>query len=590
MAGAGGGASCTVLYVSNTGDDKQTGCDSALPRRTIASALATLDSQKTGGEVRVCAGMYKEPPLQIQSPISLRGGFACDTWQRTTNFGYPMFDGENSVTLQCLDNNADATLTLYGNGVGRSVIVDGLIVNGPNPGTQKGSGIFVRKGASPQISDNQILGGYASLPDGVATAGMRIFEESSPLVMNNKIDGGSGAVEKHAGSAGVILNSTAVGRPYIKGNTISGGSGQSASVGSGSVGLLIVNDATCTLDPDPKNSNPIEGNTILGGSGTSADSSGAIGVSAQGNMGVKVDLLRNKIKGGTGTGNVSDSLGVSVSGGHVRLLANRVYGGDNGSKTSKTNGGVDISGIVTDVELTNNEIHAGNKAADFLSGPLSFGVRFKDVKFAVARHNTIFSGTAAPNGQSTAVLVGGGSLYLSIDNNILMGSGVNGSVPLLLDSCVMAKPIAPSIVFFRSNLLFNAVPDAGLLRYGTCGMGSFPTTTSLEAELQKNADTQASNNLTVNASCAMEPGCITLSACTPGNACLSNFFEFWKSNSTGYDNLFNNGWLLHQGDPCKVMESSFNDTNQVPDDFLAQKRSMPPSIGAHEFHGSNCSN
>src|SRR5439155_15957651 len=77
---------CSAIYVSSAkGDDANNGCSTA-PKRTITAALAAV---KNGNrEIHVCRGTYAET---LEPTGTLRGGYDCKTWRRTSGYGYPTF-------------------------------------------------------------------------------------------------------------------------------------------------------------------------------------------------------------------------------------------------------------------------------------------------------------------------------------------------------------------------------------------------------------------------------------------------------------------------------------------------------------------
>src|SRR5262249_30757361 len=82
--GRGAGRPGPVVYVSPDGSDENDGCTTATPQRTIASALAFVKGAGAAHhEVHVCAGTYAERALAVDYPVSILGGFACNTWTRT---------------------------------------------------------------------------------------------------------------------------------------------------------------------------------------------------------------------------------------------------------------------------------------------------------------------------------------------------------------------------------------------------------------------------------------------------------------------------------------------------------------------------
>ena len=155
------GCAGKILYVRPNGDDANNGCDSALPKKTIGSAISTLRIlSRVDFEVRVCKGEYRENGLTLDFPVKLFGGYECSTGIREASYGYPTFGAANESVLAVTDGgNATSTITatLVGKPVD-AVVVDGLRIRAPSHSTLHTTAVNVAVGASATFSNDVIEG------------------------------------------------------------------------------------------------------------------------------------------------------------------------------------------------------------------------------------------------------------------------------------------------------------------------------------------------------------------------------------------------------------------------------------------------
>jgi hypothetical protein len=239
---AGAAAGCSVLYVSPDGSDTDDGCSAAKAKKTIGAAIARVKGENlTGREIHVCAGKYTES-LTVDVPLSLRGGYSCNKFERNAAFGLTGFNADGtaagfdttSVTQIVSPEDAPYTVRVVGVGVVASSLIDGLAVSAPSviSGGDRApnAAILIADGAAPVIENCDVQGGsHAAVSQaGASSIAIAVRRDASPTLRKNRINGGHGT-GGGLGSIGIAVYDASA---SISGNQIDGGDGTGAAIGS----------------------------------------------------------------------------------------------------------------------------------------------------------------------------------------------------------------------------------------------------------------------------------------------------------------------------------------------------------------------
>jgi hypothetical protein len=567
---------CSIVYVSPTGNDSATGCDPTLPRKTIDSAVQYATSLGGARAVHVCKGTYAETALTVNAPVSLGGGYDCTSWKRTSTFGYPQFDGVNETVIQNGDYAASpVTLLVSGPVITSAQVVDGLTVEGSATGNAGSTAMVVSDAANPLVTNDKVEGGATSNPTSIGSIGLEVQTAATPEIVGDSIAGGSGSTPSEStGSMGLLVESTA-GAPHIHNNSITGGSGACGNSTNGNGAIALYLDGTSTFTA--ATGNAVEDNVINGGTGSftigtmpQGIASSAIVVSS---TGPTVDILNNAIHGGTGStlSGAFNRTVLSVTPGKLRIMGNRVYGGSGNSEAVV----VESPGA----SIVNNMIYAANdsNSSDILT---IYGL-VVTADDASVLFNTIFSGYAKLNANTVWLLTSSGAVF---QNNIIVGSGATAT-GLLLQDC---QATTGELGVLENNAFLDLGYGPLTYSYAATGSGNctpnnhLMTIASLEAEVAMYAGSKASGNVMLAASCGdAGTGCIVTTDDT-----AATLFSAWSGADNGYSTLFGAGWMLKAGDPCVVTKSSLNLMATVSTDLYGTARPSMPSMGAAQFGGS----
>jgi hypothetical protein len=604
---------CTIIYVSTTGDVRNSGCSPSDPLPSIVSALSAARARSLPTkEVHVCKGTYSEKALVLDQPISLFGGYDCTTWTRDPTYAYPTLKTAYETRIVydvSVQPTQDAVLDVVGPAVGKSTTIDGFTIAASDPTTGCsasyciGVALRLEKKATPAIANNVILGGGSLDTPGFVSIGLAVSDDpmappaiAGAEITHNYIHGGSGKGEFHPGSTGVSIQLGGMG-PHLVENVIDGGSGSGDYVMAGqvhgSVGIDAADGRMTVAD-----GNPIERNTIHAGTGKAlwcgggqgcfgnGDSVGSIGVVAWS----EVDLTANTIDGGAGSSTLmASSTAVEiVPAGRVRVLGNTLFGGTgNGVAAPAT---ILVLGRPVDaVEIDNNFIvgptgQSAGRALWLASGfyPFNQGV-------VVARNNTIVAPRVLTPSASqftpwgaVDILVDPDNAGAIIQNNIFIGRDQAIERGLMSVGCAPKLGAFDSNVFVSQPTLSSSTdPDAG------CVTTTLP---SFEAML----DASASNNARLAPTCSGEDGgCWT---CATAKACGALLFDTYTD---GVTEVADGGLKLNGtgSAPCAVTQGARDFTTDggsilvdggavilspVAVDFYGTKRTPGVSRGAHE--------
>lgn len=562
------GCAENIIHVSPEGDDTFHGCTPEFAMRTVSGAIRRArDAQLTGHEVRACEGAYDEAVV-LDYPVSLRGGYSCNTWMRTPEFP----DDTQSSLLSAEDE--PAILAIAGGAVDRDVLVDGWGVFGADL-EGFSAAIVVAESASPTIRDVFAVAGVGAQQ---GSAGILVESGGAPLVERCGIDGGGREGEDGAvalRSVGVWLADDA-GAAAIRGNTINGGA---ARGGTGSIGLIH------TAATDLVGENAIVGNTISGGSGSCPGEGGcnsSVGVLV--NSPQSTELVANVISGGQAhcENTNSDALcietGVVVNGtGTTVVRANRILAGEPQDPYMFVRGLAYVptpGGLVAD-----NFVHGGRP--EFPSERDHIAILVEDsASEAIIVHNTIAT-SAMTEGSSTSVGLETGSSPTRLGGNFFVGSN-RGDVAIRANSCAGQMG---DITDISNNAFANH--ERNLVEVWRGGAACAPSEvgntidTALDAigVFNENAPAMGEGNVRFGDCARNELDCLGSPSC-PGNSCAASFFETWGDD--GISPLLDNGWRLSATQSCALVEGAPAQGGLDADGY-GTPRTNPISIGAEEF-------
>jgi hypothetical protein len=559
-----------VVYVSPSGDDGRDGCTPCTAKQTITGALASLtaaaglgdsdagDAGNTtdggsvdagsllaGMSVHVCAGTYAEPTLTLSIPVSLLGGYDCNSWSRTSTYGYPMFDAMNESIVTPASTALDSdTFRVTGAAIDSSVVVDGFTFNGTTSSTTGRAAIHVDNQAIPVISNDHVVGGSASTTMGSGGSSNGILtSEASPEITANLIEGGSGHATTGYGSIGVGV---VYGSPHIHGNTIRGGSGHGVS--GGSVGILATATAVLTKGAAA----PIEMNSIDAGTGSAASSGGAATVGVY--LLAGADVLENRIFAGAPAG-AGLAYGILDKGAQSTLANDMVLAGP------------------------------GHDAYPISSSGVSPFIAF----------NTIFGGA-----RSDGAFVGQINLTnfanATVRDNLLLGNGVENSAGIVVDNCEGDVTSIQNNAFGNNYHGTYAVNNAGSGCYANWASGNGQGVAAMQSSLMAVGVTTSGNfglesdcttgttTCTHVASCTDVPGPAADGGADPTTACLTELIAGWTAADQGEAALYGTGWTLPSTDPCPLLNAGLTLSTINVDLYGTPRPAMGSiSIGAYQI-------
>lgn len=433
-----GAPPCLTIFVApGTGNDTRTGCESSVPVKTLAHAIVRA---KAAGakEIRACAGVFDEPGLLLDAPISLRGGYDCATWQRPAGFGYPQLGGtaETRVVRTDLATVGASTFAVEGAAITRETHIEGLTFDGPTSGSESVA-LVLRGGASPSVHEVIARGGATARTAGVGAIGMEVRGGGSPEIHRAKIFGGLGTSDVNQagyGAAGLHISGSS---PAVHDCTI-----DSSSTAVAAIGVLIDGGSKLT------GANAFSRNKI---EFSKADTV-ALGLLANG-PGDEVEVLDNVIGHGalgcTNTLHACVASAVLIQGGSkATIRRNRIAGGE--IPVGATELGSQTTGIfildAASALVENNQIASGNEAA--VTTIQAAGIRAYRTPSLSIRHNTIIGG----DGGSYALILADGLPSARVDRNILGGPTGLG-IGMFLTSC--ASPAGTTLASFSGNVFLE---------------------------------------------------------------------------------------------------------------------------------------
>ncbi len=574
---------CQVLYVAaDGGDDENDGCSGDSPMKTIGAAIAAAKARSiVGGTIRVCgdgkAFAYRGP-ITLDYPISLRGTYPCDTWERVSGFGYPFFGSANQTALVPDDEATNkATLLVQGSAIDQRITIDGFSIIGPSHATVASAALVLVSSATPHLSDLLVLGGGTIDEAPAGSTGVVVADNWSPSIEHCVMLGGSGHTKGNGGSVG--------------------------SVGISLEGNAAVHD--CSID---------------GGNGTSDKSIGSVGVFVfSGNLTGDAAFQRNQVVGGRGNAQfVEATVGVFIaSTGNIDLLDNTIF---NESGFHAPSVAVEVSSA-KEVHIERNKIAAGVASSSVLLPAYTRGVLAYEGKVTIL-NNMIFGGGGTPKLTSVETAgVEGDAAELTIWNNtILMGeyrklgsagvdlyggsADVRNNLILASQNTGQAGIVVPSSLHalhvFENNVFYVPTDMNSALLFEVAGKNSTSINVMADVESALNtAGETAKDNVAIAPACGTptcacgDVSCLVVAGCTGASACASALFTAWDLDG-GRDTLLqmtDGGWRLSPTAPAAVREGGGDLTHADPPvtvDLFGRRRTVPLSVGAHECDAASC--
>ncbi len=548
-----------ILYVSAaTGDDARDGTVTSAALKTIGFALSRAKAIGAK-EVHVCAGVYDES-IVLDAPISLRGGYDCNTWQRPSGFGFPAFAGGQSETrLTRSGTTTDAiTLTIANATVTRDTHVEGFTIEGPDQGV-RGVAVKISTQASPSLHDVVVRGGHTKATnDSTGSVGIAIFEGASPEITKATISGGSGTTAESEGYGAVAVvigdaspslhdaNINASDTPTISAGVVVSGAGK--VMGTNALARLrVTTNASARLFAGI----------------------GSIGKDAE--IEIKDCVVDTGVLNCTPDETPCLSAAISVAGAKKYVASgNRLAGGE--LNADRTNVGLTYGVFMTEVAdalIVNNEISSGNERLK--ANVIGVGVGVAKSPQVRIVNNTI---AIAPNDKATALSVIDHAIAAQVEGNLFVTTG-NAS-GFFLDQCGEAK---------LGSLQWNAFVGFGDLahiqRPGDCS-GMF-TAKSLKQLANGLPDTSLNGNVRVGPKegCVEDNNaCIGPATCSLTANCPGAILDGWTAPFRL--GLVDPGWKLKPEVPCSVSKGVPSVLADATMDAFAIARTAPASIGAAE--------
>lgn len=556
---------CSVYYVATGGNDIESGCDPARPKKTLAAAAARAKEDGVPGRsVYVCRGTYEESPtFVLDYPVSVIGGFSCDTWQPG--------DDPNQTIIR-----SGAAGLNVGGGVGRETVITNVALEG-GENTEFSWGLNLDR-SSPTIRRCSVR----ARATGTRSIGVRVFG-GSPEITTSWIDGGSGK----GGSVGILVasNTADVMRPLIHENVVNGGSAELVGADRLAASVAIdLSDAAELVGP-----NAIVKNSLVGGTGTadSTDKLASAAITIAGSA--TADITDNQISGGTGPGHRAGIY--DRSDGTVRISKNRISGGvqQRVENPSGLYAAVEIdpgNAPASFHELTNNMIMGGQVVEKDTA--LVYGVIVFGSGAVVVRHNTIHVHPDARFG--AAIAVPSTRTKLTMELNIFATQSASGSLDragVAVGSCE-----AKTLERIEKNLFVSTTPlvkfdvpvDAGPIDTGDAGAGCALVPPAKAGELAQWDDAGAYLGNLLLGPCGLgDPDCVATCSSRRLNGCLQEYLFENDGTFTANAELERGFRLSPSSDGgCRIAKAPAADGG-VTEDFYGAPRTAPGvSMGAHE--------
>jgi hypothetical protein len=560
VGGSGGADPCAALHVAPDGDDAATGCEDA-PLATITAALVRA-AEDAFDTVLVCSGTFEEELVLGETPLTLRGGHDCLTWEEgadsaTRVTAPPMATttvamvADGSVTLEDVEIagpviplDADIVPTSIGLRVdgGEHVLRDVAVYGGTStPSAGYGSIGVSLLGTTSLLERVIVTGGAGTSPDTVGSIGIHV-EGGAPRLHQCTVSGGAGVGA--VGSLGIVVSlADLTGDAAILGVGVDGGAGRNDDDGSlATAGVAVLNGGVVQ----------IEDSFLSGGEGALANEPPGDCTSDRTRLeayalyvdpGTAATVVRSRLFGGT-----SDGAGAEA---HITGAA-------------RVNDGflrVEDSLLVTGSSTPTGSCYFTPRGI-WMIGSAEVEVSRSTI-VARAQGDT----TAIWNDAVTGRLAVDGSLLVSLPE----GDGVGRTVNWNWADC-QATP--PDLTSFTDNAL---VPRTILARMCDQDRQDMPALLEIMP-----ARTPRGGTFEVRSSCSSQD-CVLVGLCVDTVACLNALFEDEWDSDGGYEALFLGGLQPNPLIPCEIAEGASVDAACDGDDALGTARTSPCSIGGREI-------
>jgi hypothetical protein len=585
-----------TVYVATTGKNSNSGLDPQHPVATIKQGLVVAQGLADGGiplpTVIVCSGTYAEDSLHLDFDASLAGGYDCTTnpamWRRAPGYGFPTFDSKVASLITYANTTPQLSTFSIDGSISTKASVDGFFVAGGTPPASAPGpslGLELGEGASPVLSNLVVFGGggQAATTD-AGSIGVRIGKGSAEL-KNCVVDGGSGKGPGSNGFGSIGVRITA-GTPNIHDDVIAGGTG--TGNGYSSVGVDVetplttaANDALAKL-------------VVIGADAGATPTGSTIGVLARSATMADLDLVASVVYGSGSTGGTVLSVGVELdSGGTFTLLADRIGAG---SQSQGRTVGVQVTSSAG-VSIVNSEIHAGDVPVT-ASGSTRGVLLMQAVTKASIVFDTIYTGANGGQDGAAAIEAQNGVADVTIENDLLFGSGTTGSTgsagaAVIAATCSGSGKQLASLDFtgfvnFTDLLYCNDTGQSNGLAAGiTVALDGVAACTTTCGNVLV-----AGTCTTVSPSCQADPACPS----KPPLQCVQSILgtSFSPTNdgfgaSGGDAGIVSAAWQIEApGDFCKLTKGAAPVAG-ITDDLLSHQRSTStPTMGAVEYTGASC--
>jgi len=584
------------VYVATTGKSSNSGLDAQHPVPTIKQGLSVAQGLVDGGVARpsvlVCSGTYAEDSLHLDFEANLAGGYDCTTnpakWSQAPGYGYPTFDSKVASIITYANTTTQlATFSIDGT-ISAKASVDGFFISGGTPpASAPGPSLGLEVGENANLVLSNLVvsggGGEAGATD-AGSIGVRIGK-GSPQLTKSVIEGGSGKGPSSNGFGSIGVRVLA-GTPSIHDDVISGGTGTGS--GFSSVGIDVESSLTTAA-------NDALTKLVVVGSDASATPTGStIGVLARSATMADLDLVESVVYGAGSTAGTTLSVGVELdSGGTFTLLADRIGAG---SQNAGRTVGVEVTSSAN-VSIVNSEIHAGDVPVT-ASGSTRGVLLMQAVTKASIVYDTIYSGANGGQDGATAIEAQDGAADVTIENDLLLGSGTTGSTGSANAAVIAATCSGPGKQI--AGLDFTGFVNFSDLLYcnDTGQSNGLPAGITVALDGVATCKTTCGNVIVTSTCLAAQPNCQADTACPskPPAQCLQNILgSSWSATNDGYGastgdaGIASTAWQIEPpGDYCKLTNGA-TPVAGITDDLVSHARSTSaPTMGAVEYTGSPC--
>jgi len=585
-----------TVYVAMTGKNSNSGLDPLHPVATIKQGLTVAQGLADGGvalpSIIVCSGTYAEDSLHLDFDASLAGGYDCTTnpakWAHAPGYGFPTFDAKVASIITYANTTPQlATFSIDGT-ISKKASVDGFFVSGgtPPPSAPGPSlGLELGEGASPVLSNLVVSGGggQAAATD-AGSIGVRIGKGSAEL-KNSVVAGGSGKGPSSNGFGSIGVRVLA-GTPNIHDDVISGGTGTGS--GFSSVGVDVETSLTTAAN------DALTKLVVIGSDSGATPTGSTIGVLARSATMADLDLVESVVYGAGSTSGTTLSVGVELdSGGTFTLLGDRIGAG---SQNQGQTVGVQVTSSA-DVSVVNSEIHAGDVPVT-ASGSTRGVLLTQAVTKAAIVYDTIYTGANGGQGGATAIEAQNGVADVTIENDLLLGSGTTGSTGSASAAVIAATCAGPGKQL--AALAFTGFVNFSDLLYcnDTVQSNGAPAGITIALEGVSTCKTTCGNVIVTNTCAGALPSCQGDPSCPskPPTQCVQSILgTSWSATNDGYGastgdaGIASTAWQIEApGDYCKLTKGG-TPVPGITDDLLSHARSTStPTMGAVEYTGATC--